>query len=767
MIYLYVAHHWRYDRQVPHYDRVYRVISYQNFQGKPNKVSISSGPVGTALKKGIPGIAASLQMLGDKYTVAYENQTSIQMIHFAEADFFDFFGFPALEGKPEKALQHPQQVVISAKMARRFFGFQPAIGQELRIELYSGFRTFKVGAVIPDPQITSSIQYEIIVPLSILLEDMPFLTQEWTSLFVVNFIKLKPGANPLSVEKALHQRLKTQGAQEIKQLQKKAKSPQWIEFKLQPLAQVHINDQIVNQNGVEAGIPALQLYALAGLGLFLLLIAAINYTNLSLALAFVRSKEIGVRKILGATRNQIRQQFLSETLLMGFLAILGAFVLAEWMLPFFYPLLKTPLSLYEEGPQILFPAFILVVFISLLAGLYPAVVLSSWTASLALQKKIKLGQGTFLSRALVVLQFSFSTFFLLMALIFYFQLQFILQKPLGFEAEGLIYLKTPRNQAARYLPLLAKDLRQHPEITGFSAQNEGTTINQVQIGHKKALVASYRTEPNFPALMQIRLLSGRLVRPDASDRQQSVLVNEAFVRAFALQKTLGKKFKAWLDPWNPQLKREVQIVGVVANYHFEPFYKPIAPAILHCNEDLALGALWFRVAPGQESLAMHTLEKLWKKYEPFRPLITQTAREILEKPYQAEYSWQLLLRAAALLAIMISLLGLSGLLRLSLNQRIKEIGIRKTLGASIWALVWHLNRHFLQQTLLGIALGLGLGLLVGHYWLSHFFYTLSLWHYLPAFLVLGTSVALLTAFTVTLQTYQASSQNPVLALRYE
>ncbi len=762
LIALYVQDELSYDRFHEKGDRIYRVNSTYESPERSGEGSITCDPLSPTLKESIPEVEDYVRFTTNSFLVRAQDRAFTERIHFADPNFFEFFTFPLIHGQPEQVLKELKSLVITEDIARKFFGKTNVINQTLSLETEEGFESYVISGVAKNPPRNSSIRFGIVANFELAREkdkDTP-----WADHYINNFVLLEQGVEMETVNAKIPSVVDPYLEADKKTIKEKYnyESDSKDGFTLDPLYNIHLHAEVGGGNGVSDVNDPVQSYILSGIGLFILLIACINFTNLSLAQSLPRAKEIGLRKVIGATRQQISQQFLGEAFLLCLLATLMGVVLAELFLPVFNDLTGKELSIrYFSSLTTLGIGLSLLVISALLAGFYPARVLSKFEPVRALKGKMRLGRKQWFTKAMIVLQFAVSAFLIMVLLVLNRQMNYLEKKDLGYDDQNLIRVQTGWKKGDRILKLFKNDLKNEPSIVSVTGRSGGTRISSYEFDGQEQAVNLSKVDEQFLATLKIKLKSGRNFSPKfKSDSTRAAVVNQTLVDALKLENPIGTKVSSQWDE-----KLNLQIVGVIEDYHFDALHQEISPQLLYMLPSEQYSEIWVRIQPNQLAKAQNLLKETWRKYEPYRPYEAELVEIENRAQYEAEQDWLRIISISSVFAIFISLIGLFGLATLHITQRTKEIGIRKVLGATVRSLVWLLSNQFNRLVLIGIVMAIPLGYWAGNQWLQNFAYRTNIgW---DIFLWAGL-ITLLTAFlAVIYQSIRIALGNPVDSLRYE
>lgn len=777
VILLLVRYEFSYDRHHPDPERIYRVTTEMDF-GTAGWIKSGGvyAPLPAVMRNEFTGLSqvAPVQIVSSTKAATPEGGALGEQKNIAIVDpaYFQIFANHQWLAGSSAALAQPYQAVLTERQARTFFGDRDPMGQAL---VYFDSITFTVAGVIADDShntdlaFSGYLSYETIYTHQALRQR--YSPDDWNNVNdrSVAFVKLEEHVLPQTVQSqfaALTDKyVKTDGRNTDHR------------FGLQPLADLHFDADVELPMQRTAHKPT--LYGLVAIAFFLILVASINFINLETARAGLRASEVGVRKVLGSRRSQLVQQFLGETLLLTALAGVLAIALAQLALDYFSESLPPGLSLermFAVGDVWLLAAIVLVV--SLLAGLYPAFVLSGYSPTAALKSQTFIRRGTVrqvnLRRSLIVFQFAISQAFILITLIVGGQISYVLHKDMGFRTEAIVHFQTPVpwEDTTNRRSVLANELRNLSEVEHLSLSNllpaaDGHNSSTIKFLTDTATIElqMYRktVDTAFLSTYDLPLLAGRNLLP--SDTLKELVLNETATRQLGFDRpaeAIGQMIDRGGGRWYP-------VVGVVADFHDGPLYEAIHPLMLEAGQS-QLNLFNVRLSvpkqgPVELSAALQSLEKTFRRVYPELPFEYHFYDDTIADFYKTELRTAKIINAAMLLAVLISCLGLFGLVSFTTQQRTKEIGIRKVLGASVRSLLVMLSQEFVWLVLIAFVVAAPAAWYFASDWLADFAYRVAVG---PGVFVLTVVVALIIALlTVSFQAWRAALANPVDALRNE
>ncbi len=774
---LYVGYQFHFDQHHEKSDRIYRVIrKIKDVSGE--RYDLGTKPVAPHLRDKFPEVEAVTRMLVREMWASNEDRGFNTRVCITDAEMFDVFTLPVVVGDPKTGLNDPHTAFLSQTLAHKLFGNEDPIGKTVNIH-YKWFKgDFTVTGILQDQPKTSNdkLQFDFLTttypqPSEKYPENRwrRLVWDEWPSTWFIGplrtYVLVRPGADIAELKKKLH----TFAADH------QLDGNERYDFYLQSLDRIHLYSmQDYGTGEINAG-DITRCYTLLFIGLLVLLIACINYINLITARSASRLREVGMRKVVGATRLQLMGQFWGESMLIVLLAGVLAVLFAYDALPFFNEFMDVDLHLTDAGSLFVLALSLCVLLgTGLLAGSYPAFILSAFEPVRALR-------GTLQSRRrgrnqiMVVLQFGISVVLIITTLVVHSQLTFVRSKELGFEKEHTVILPFfLKDRGLRpQVKTILNELRVQPGVLKASAFH--ITPGQIAVdtrtlraeGHGDATFKLYWNgiDDSYLDLFGLSIASGRSltgVSPIPNKISENKWEAAALINETAAQK-LG-----WDDPVGKSLfftdgRVQIRVIGVVKDYHNQSLHHGIAPMIL--QNSTSLNRIAVRLAPGDLKAQLAALENVWKQFLPGRPFEYQFFDEVLDAYYQSEITLQKVCGIFAALSILISCLGMLGLIAFATQQRTKEIGIRKVLGASEENIILLLTRNFLWLTVIANVIGWPVAYYLMSSWLNDFAYRIELGPLM--FIATGLLTLGIVLVTVGGQAWRAAIANPVDALRDE
>jgi len=749
---------------------LYRLITDSRDKQGMRIASGGTGQVqGPAFKAAIPEIKEYARILGgDIYSdLAYNGKILKLRPLFVDSSFFNLFTFSVLKGNSATALNGINSVVITESTAKRFFNSTDAIGKMLTMEADPSFEKLNkpliVSAVVKDPPGNSSLQFDLLFTFRFL--QFSFEDDNWLNGYLGTYMVLHPQADKAHVLKKFDAIYQSRAKEQLNSDRNIYGYDPDIRYGLQPMTDVHFNYFLStsgsNEGGVmNAGNPKYS-YAFMGIGLFILLMAVVNFINITLSNSLKRSREVGVRKISGGRSGQIILQFLAESAILCVISFLLSIIFMNVLLPAFNSVTGKQLHFASIIDTNLVLSFIVtLIAVVLLTGLYPALILSRFKAREVLYNKQKLSSRNFFGRGLVILQFSLAVFLLVGAIVYYTQMNFIRTKDLGYNPSHII--RTAVYGDRDYQPVtsyIKNELAKESAVQMISFGGDGY-FEDMEVNNKSFPAMNKPIDENFLPLMNIPVLLGRNLAATPADSKDAVLVNESFVRSSGLRQPLGQTIliNRHYD------SAYVKIAGVIKDYHFASLREPVKPMIMHMRQEQD-ARIWIKIDRMNQQKAMAAIERIYKTAMPNALYQYDFIDELNAKEYLQEQRWQLVVNFSSILAFLICSLGLFGLAHLSTEQRQKEIGVRKVLGANIAQVVSLLTAEFLKLVIVALIIASPLSWLAANAWLQNFAYRINVGWWV--FFIAGMATIFIALVTVGVQTIKAALKNPVESLRTE
>ena len=763
LILLYVKDEVSYDNFHEKGDNIYRIVTQTKYDGAEHKDSNTGLLQGPRFAKNVPGIQRFVRV--QSYTEDIKNGSEIQSqeLLYVDSSFFSVFTFPLLSGNAATCLTEPHSIVLSEDAAKKHFGTKEAVGKLVMIREGDKFVPFKVTAVAKRCPQNSSIKFDVLLPIKESLEDANN-NDNWFNFYLNTFVVLSPGANIQTVEKQMQKFFVQDAEATFKQMIAKyggGPDASMGSYHLQPYTDMHMNTELPAQNGLVNASNPIYSYILSGIALFVLLIACINFVNLTVARSVKRAKEIGIRKVIGSNRKQLIFQFLGESFLLCLIAFGLALLIVKLILPVFNDLANKALSISYLFDLKLIAAYLMLFLLTgFLAGFYPALVLSGYRPVETLYSRFNLTGKNYLQKSLVVLQFALASFLIIGTLTIYEQFNFLTKTDLGYDDSNIVVVNAAVND--KDAAVFKAELLKNPNIVDVAPKNGGQWRTSAKISNDSSILFSYETiDESYLPTLKIPLLKGRnFSKAFPFDSTKSVLVNESFVKEAGWKNPIGETVNFFFN--NNEI---YQVIGVVKDHHYLTLDQEIGPQLFTMKHDNWYGHFNIRIKAGSETESLKYIQKSFRQTLPFSPYSYIFMDDQRIKDYESESKWKQIIFFGAVLTIFISCIGLFGLSVLSAEKRTKEIGIRKVLGASVNSVVKTLSKDFLKLVSIALIIAVPLAWLAADKWLQNYPYRIALdwWLFAAACLL----VLLVALATVSFQAIKAAMANPVKSLRTE
>jgi predicted permease len=749
LIFLWVEAELNYD-SFPKRDVVYSVKTNQTYNGEIRTFASSPGPLAAAMKAEIPGVAGACRTRGNTALFSVSDKAIYEYGVYADASLFGMFSMSFVQGNPETAFRELHSVVINEKMARQFFGNESnAIGKTVKMD---NADNYTVTGVIRDLPVNSTLQLDCVMPFKTYEKDNDWL-KKWGANGLITYVELSPSANPAVVNRQLSGFIR-----------KKAADATAAQPMLAGMKDWRLRDEYAAGKQSGGRIEYVRLFTF--IACIILLIACINFMNLATARSEKRAREVGVRKVLGAERSRLIFQFIGESILLSAMSVVLGILLITLLLPFFNLLVKEQLTAGLDKPLHFLSLIAITLICGLVAGSYPALYLSAFNPVQVLKRmKMKDGGAVFTRKSLVVLQFSISIFLIVSTVIVYRQVQHIKTRNLGYNKDNLLDMRASPSLIKNYASV-KQDLLQtgYVENTGL-ANMENLNISNNTTGfswqgkdpRSQVLISIRLINHDYLKTMGMQLLDGRDFKTNPAQDSTNVLITEALARMMGEGSAVGKS----LTLGDGQYK----VVGVIKDYVYGDFYGKPDPVVFYSIPD-ETRFFYVRIKPGVSSdKALAAIGGVLKKDNPGYPFDYSFVDDKFNAKFTAESLIGKLSGLFAALAIFISCLGLFGLAAYTAEQRTREIGIRKVLGASVSGITRLLSKDFLKLVVIANIIALPLAAWMLSRWLESYAYRISVSWWMFA-LAGGVSV-LIALLTVCFQSVKAALTPPVRSLRSE
>jgi len=760
VIALYVRHELSFDKDFSNSGKTYRITMSSVVGGTANHIPTTFPAIAPLLKERFPSVTTYTRIYNYKYsrlepTFRYDDKINYEnRIIYGDSTFFGIFDFEFAAGDPSTALQHPNSVVITEGMAKKYFPGEEALGKILK---FNERTEVAVTGVLKDLPSTTHIQFDFLMPLSSL---NPKMLESWQIDWFWTYMTIPDAGQVPIVEKGINDLAMENSPDATKEND--------VHFYLQALEDVHLHssDFDYNTDLVQNGDIG-NLYIFISVGVLVLLVSSINFINISMAIASGRFKEIGISKVLGAMKSQLRLQFLIESIVVCLLSLVIAFLLLQLSLPLFSALLAVPLDLsITKDPWLPAGIVIFTMIIGLIAGIFPALFISSLEPQRVLKGVWKAGHGgAKFRKTLMGAQIAIAIFLVIGTVVIFEQLRYIHDRPLGYDKDQVVLLTVRDTKIVKNYHAFKNSLLSESSIRNVSSVSEpiGREVQfmtfDVEGYEKSQNLKILNVTHDFVNTMGLEIVKGRdFSREVSTDSISGFLINEAAARSFGWTDPIGKA----IDHSFRQ-KKEGRIIGVVKDFNFEPLQKQIDPIVIWFG-----GPYWYvavNVEKGKTADALAVMEREWKNVEPDKPFSFQFLDQSIQKVYEKEQRLGNVFLVFSVLSIATAMIGLYGLISFIAGQRLNEIGIRKVLGASVRSILYLLSKEYFVLVCAAFVVSAPLTWLIISQWLEGFAFRIE-WN--AVYFVIGlVATGAIVITTVITKGFAAARTNPVDVLRTE
>ena len=770
-IFLFVNDELSYDKYHENAHNIYRVAGRGHLNGSDFNFATCGSPTAQALIADYPEVLDAIRFRNrGSFLVSIDDQTfKEERVIYADSNLFNFFSFDLLNGDPKTVLTAPNSVIITPELAQKYFGDEDPIGQILKLDNRADYKVTGVFAPIPT---NTHFHFDMFLSMSTLEESR---RPEWTSFNFQTYIRIKEGSDADALEDKFSEMVVKYIGPELEKylgatLEQFAEQGNNIGFYLQPLTDIHLHSDLEDE--LEANSDIAYVYLFSIIGFFILLIACINFMNLATARSANRAREVGIKKVVGALRSQLVGQFMMEFIVLSVVAIILALGLSHIILPSFNNLAGKELafSVFRDGSFLLM-LLAVAVGVGLLAGSYPAFYLSAFKPIAVLKGKLQSGaKGGWIRSTLVVVQFATSIFLIIGTLVVMSQLRYVQNKKLGFNKDQVLILNDAYALGDQ-VNTFKEEMLQNPQVksatvTGFLPVRSYRNSSSYWSGlspdvDNSQVINNWQVDYDYVKTMGMEVIKGRDFSKDFGTDSTAVLVNETLVRRFGWEDPLGQHLSNYGGMNNEVVSYHV--IGVVKDFHFNSLRQQIGPLMMYLGR--SRGFISFRIQTDEVKSLTNQLEEKWDEYAAGQPFSYSFMDERFDRMYDAERRFGTIFGVFAGLAIVVACLGLFGLAAFTAEQRTKEIGIRKVLGATYWQIIGLLSKEFAMLISIGFVIGSLIAWFGMNYWLQNFEYKTAIGGWI--FAIAAFTIFLVAALTVSYQSTKAARANPVDSLKYE
>lgn len=765
LILLHISTELSYDKHFEDAENIYRIAVKSSMGDNQFEAAVTGGPLAITLEEELPEIVGHTRIREGRLTLIASDKHAFyeENILFADSNFFSLFNYQFKLGNPQSALEKPRSIVMTESHALKFFGDENPIGKVLK---WNNNDNYTVTGIIYDPPNKSHLDFDLLVSFSTLYENQRFasLLQSYFAYTTLNYIQMTEGSDPAVIKGKIDGVVDKYMGDGLKEYEGK------YDIFLQPIGSIYLHSDLLHEMKQSSDIS--QVYIFSGIAILILLIAGINFINLSTARSLNRSMEVGLRKVFGADRSMVFRQYMVESILTVFISALFALVLFDLFLPLFNRMTGN-----DFGFTLLFNWQYLIVLIpgifllSFLSGIYPALYLSGFKPITVMKKYISGGVGkSWFRNALVVVQFVISVFLLAGTFLINQQLNYMEEKDLGLDQGNIVVLSLRnRTMIDNYTALKAEmgNLPGVHDLTGSSAYlgqfeqrmgfyPEGKSLDDM------VLTLNLQVDANYLDFFQTRMVAGRNFFENSKNDSNAIVINQAYMEQLGWDDPLGKII--YIPGQTEADRTRLKIVGVVQNFNFASLHQDVKPLIImHSPERVRYISLKIKDENATETIGL--ISSKWEKLFPDYPFEFFMQQAVYEEMYTKEFNMSRLFKYFSVLALFIAVLGLLGLSSFTAEQRTKEIGIRKVLGSSVREILILITKDFTKWVILAIIVAIPITYLAMDKWLNHFAYHTNIsW---KIFLYSGLIAYAIAYVTITVYALKASRANPIESLQYE
>lgn len=762
LIFIYVQNELSYDKFNDKSDRIYRVTSHMIQENKEEFFAPTSPITSKKIQEGFPEVEKIVRFNFFGLSLAYKDKKFYDSrIVCADSSLFDIFTFPLLEGDSKSALKAPYCIVLTEKIAKKYFGSESALGKMLTL---SDTMSMMVTGIMKDIPVNSHINFDGVISASTLAKlnehdpDWKENSEHWLNCSSFAYLLLKNNIDVNAFETKVNRFL----TKETAQLKKDVGMS--MNVAIQPLTDIHLKSHLEHEFPGSKNSDIIYVYIFSATAILILLIACCNFVNLSTARSLNRSKEIGLRKVIGAKRGQLVLQFLGESVLFTLVASVLSIILVLIFIPLFNSFIETKLSL---SFSVLWLYLAIVIGVGLLAGLYPALLMSSFTPIRSLKGKVSHGiMDIIFRKGLVVFQFSIAIILIIGTTLILQQLDFIQNRNIGLNKEQVLAIDLKGN--GKKADVLLKEMSKNSKVVNASLNSFSfkgvANITVLPEGFSQTELTSspvISVDENFFNTLQIKVIEGRNFSKDfPTDLNEAFIINEAALKEFRWKtpkEAIGKKVD-WA------FGKSGKIIGVVKDFNFSSMKENVKPMLMHIYPQW-FGFLTLRLKTSDLPQTLKQLESTWKTVVGDAPFKSAFLEDDFNGLYRSEQNMRSVLSAFTFLSVFVACLGLFGLAAFTIKQRFREIGIRKVLGSNVSGIVQLLSKDFLKLVAISILIATPVAWYAMHKWLQDFAYKIDISWWV--FVMAGVLAALIAYITVALQAVKAAIANPIKSLRTE
>ena len=758
LIFLFVKDELSYDRFHKNPEQVYRIVKDFVNDDKSRIPDATTPPaLAPAVQKDLPEIAQTTRLFpswGRRYVLEVgEKKMNEQGLMRVDSNFFEVFSFPFFKGNKQSAFKEPRSIILTESSAKKYFGDEDPLGKTIKLDIDMG-TDYSVTAVLKDIPANSHFRFDFLIPLKFGNAD---LSTEWGWYNFYTYVRLKPGVDWKKFESKLQP------------LFKKYQPQNTNIFYSQALTDIHLDSRLKWELGTNGDRS--YVHIMMAIAVFVIVIAGINYINLATARSSKRAKEVGIRKVAGAHKSLLVGQFLSESVLIVICSLLVSVIAAALILPLFNQLMEKNLSLFTVSNVNSWLVILAVaIFVGFAAGLYPAFYLARFQPIQVLKTNIlTVVKGAFLRKGLVTFQFVISMVMITSIIVISTQLNYIRNKKLGFDKDNILLIhnvgRIPNKEAIKEEFKKLPSVKNVGGADGILGGQNWTNGVRAKDKREESLLNFLNIDYDFLNTLNVQLKEGRNFSRDYGRDSVAIILSETAVKELGLREPVIGSQIVWGE--RDTTIYYADVIGVAKDFHFSNFHEPIKPFgfVLDLERNSRLNTFFVKTLSGNLDQTLNSIEKIWKKMVPGQPIEYSFQDEQISSMHREETKFQQMFSYLTIVAIVIACLGLFGLASFTAEQRTKEIGIRKVLGASVHGLVSLLSKEFLKLVIIAVVIATPLAWYFMNGWLQDFVYRISLnWW---VFAISGVVALLIALLTVSFQAVKAAIANPVKSLRTE
>ncbi|HEY1055280.1 MAG TPA: ABC transporter permease [Emticicia sp.] len=776
LIGLYVVDELSYDQFHEKADRIYRLQADIRFGGTDLRLAVSADPAGAVLKKDYPEVEQYVRFYtseGSKFVKKGNEYINEADVAYADSTLFDVFSFPLIAGNPKTALDLPNTMVISESAAKKYFSTTDVIGKSLEVGIQEKTR-YNITAVMKDMPKNSHFHFDMLFSM----DNVDYGFGNFLSHNFYTYLVLKKGTDAKAFEKKLEQVIvkyvipQAKEFMQVNSIEEFRKSGNKLEYSIIPLTDIHLKSDRFPEMGVNGNMQ--YVYIFSAVALFVLLLACINFMNLSTARSANRAKEVGIRKVLGTGKGTLMSQFMAESTLMSYLAFVVAIILTWITLPYFNDLAAKSFTFSSLFALNTLPFLLLLpIVVGILAGYYPAFFLSSFRPIVVLKGKVNAGfQKSNFRNALVTFQFFTSIFLVISTIIVYRQLNYIQTKNVGFNKDQVLIVNGTGALGQRAESFKNEVMKLTGVQNGASAaylpvsnssRSDNTFSKEAIMDMKNGFnMQNWRVDYNYIPTLGMKMVKGRNFSKDFGTDSSGMIINEATAKILGYEDPIGKKLYTSTGGGSNQTK-VFEIIGVVEDFHFSSMHETIGPLSMQLGK--SDWTMAFKVRTDDLKGLVDRIEQKYRAMAPEMPFSYHFLDESFDEMYRAEQRVGKIAITFAVLTILIACLGLFGLVTYIAEQRTKEVGIRKVLGASVFSITTLLTRDFIKLVVIALLIASPVAYLLMNKWLKDFTYRIEIEWW--TFALAGIIAVLIAILTVSYQAIKSALMNPIKSLKTE